>query len=518
MARHARKHSFCYRIDRFTLTLCTLAATAFTTLAQNDDALVHQNWFEARTAHFNIYSSGPRQEVAKIAARLEQFRDAYGLLAGAQAVVSPPITVIAFPNTDAMQPYLPRYNGKPANIAGFFRRNPDEDIIVLALRGTNNLSLETIYHEYAHLLFRHNQNVWPIWLNEGMAEIYSTFECTGRGVRIGQRIPHHLRTLKRGELMPLAELLRVQHDSPQYNESDRQGMFYAESWLLTHFLMNGDNLAFKNKFSNYTAQLRLGQPPDQALARALGVPLANVESELRRYLERGQFEPLGYVLKSDLSAPRSMTTRPIGYAETAFRLGNELMRIDRLDDAEPYFEEAKKIMPASPLSYEGMGLLYAARDQHETSAQYLTLALDHGSTSFRAHYVYAEQRLLATGDSEGHFHRVESELAAEIQSGLQKSIGLMPDFGPAHQLLGFFELVQGDDYGSAETHLQRAIQLEPERQHYLLYLAEAQMQAHNTDAARRTLEPLTHPYVNAKLRDPAAKLMAEMDRAAAHAH
>ena len=37
--------------------------------------------------------------------------------------------------------------------------------------------------------------------------------------------------------MPLHELFAVTHNSPQYNESTRQGMFYAESWLLTHFLM-----------------------------------------------------------------------------------------------------------------------------------------------------------------------------------------------------------------------------------------------------------------------------------------
>src|ERR1700724_1869773 len=49
-------------------------------------SLTQRRWFEARTAHFNIYSCGPTQEVARVVARLEQFRDAYSLLAGAQAV------------------------------------------------------------------------------------------------------------------------------------------------------------------------------------------------------------------------------------------------------------------------------------------------------------------------------------------------------------------------------------------------------------------------------------------------
>src|SRR5580704_3524251 len=210
------------------LYFIVLLAISTSLRAQNDDALVHQRWAEARTAHFIVYSSGPAREIAKIAARLEQFHQAYGLLAGADAVVSPPVTVIVFPDHAAMKPYLPLYNGKPSTIAGFFHHGANEDMIVLSLHGTNEVSLQTIFHEYAHLLFRHNQNIWPIWLNEGMAEIYSTFESTGRGVRLGLPLEHHLRLLQQGQLMPLRELLTVKADSPQYNESDRQGVFYAE--------------------------------------------------------------------------------------------------------------------------------------------------------------------------------------------------------------------------------------------------------------------------------------------------
>jgi len=488
---------------------------ALSATAQNDEALTHQHWFEERTEHFNIYSSGPAQEVAKLGGRLEQFRDAYGQLAGAQAVVSPPITVIVFPDLDAMQPYVPLYNGKPANLAGFFKHGTEEDIIVLALRGTNDVSLETIFHEYTHSLFRHNDNIWPVWLKEGMAEIYSTFEATGRGVRIGLPIEQHLRLLKGSELMPLSELLTVNNDSPQYNEADRQGIFYAESWLLTHFLMNGDNMAFRNRFGSYTTTyLRQGQPPDQALVNALGAPLKSIEAELRRYLERDQFEPLGYVVKIDLSAPRAMTTRPIGWSETCFLLGDELMRIGRPDEAETFFAESQKLSPTSPLAYEGLGLLAAEREKHAAAVQLLKQALERGSASFRAHYVYAEQLLAMSAESKDVYRRVESRTAAEIRSELLRSIKLMPSFGPAQELLGFFELVQGDDYASAEQHLRRAIQLEPEQQYYLIYLAEAQMRRQDTAGARRTLEPLTQAHVDAKLRQRAREILSQTNQPA----
>src|SRR5215831_18219765 len=204
-------------------------------VASDSPSLTQRPWVESRTLHFHTYSCGPTQDVAKLAARLAQFQEAYSTLAGAQAVASPPIIVMAFPDHEAMQPFLPLYNGQPANLAAFFVRGSDENLIVLSLsQEDDSEGLEAVFHEYTHLLLRHNARFWPLWLNEGMAEIYSTFEVTGEHtVRIGKPIEHHLHLLAHSSLMPLKDLFTVAHDSPEYNERERQGVFYAESWLLT---------------------------------------------------------------------------------------------------------------------------------------------------------------------------------------------------------------------------------------------------------------------------------------------
>src|SRR5579859_3660941 len=117
-------------------------------LGQADtQSLANQRWFEVRTAHFNVYSCGQTQEVFKLSARLEQFHDAYSLLAGAQAVTSPPIIVMAFPDNQSMQSFRPLYQGQPINLSGFFKRGEDENLIALALSGTNRVSLAVIFHE-----------------------------------------------------------------------------------------------------------------------------------------------------------------------------------------------------------------------------------------------------------------------------------------------------------------------------------------------------------------------------------
>jgi tetratricopeptide (TPR) repeat protein len=493
-----------------TLVLALWSLAVSLVFGQVDSAtVIHQHWFETRTAHLNIYSCGTPLEVNKLAARLEQFRDAYGLLAGAQAVMSPPIIVMAFPDHETMQPFLPLYQGKAANLSGFFKRSPEENLIVLEMDG----SLEVIFHEYTHLLLRRNAHIWPIWLNEGMAEIYSTFEASGRGVRIGKPIAHHLRYLAKSQLMPLKELMSVTHDSPQYNETERQGLFYAESWLLTHFLVNGDNPVIKARFAqSYTKLLHLGQTPEEAFTNALGVSLTTVDHELKRYLDRGQFESIGIVTATDLSAARSVSSRIIGPGEACYRLGNELMRIDRLDAAEGYFAETRRLIPASPLSYEGFGLLARDREKPQDAVRYLKEAMNRGSINFLAWFAYAQARLHLAGDAQGRYTRLDKNVAADIRSALEKSIALMPNFGNAHELLGFLQLVQNEDLPLAEQHLQRAIALDPDNLSYLLSLAQVQIMAKDTDAARRTLQPLLAPYAEPSLHRKAEELLSELDR------
>jgi len=476
--------------------------------------LEQRRWYETRTTHFNLYSCGQSQDVYKLAGRLEQFCKAYSQLAGARSVDSPPIVVIAFPDRESMVPFLPLYQGKPRNLAAFFQHGMDENLIVLSLpeAGAPEKGMDVIYHEYTHLLFRRNDQIWPLWLKEGMAEVYSTFQTAGRSARIASPIDGHMQLLKQEPLMPLSELFAVKHDSPQYNERERQGMFYAESWLLTHFLMVGDNGRYRARFGQFTALLRQGQPMVQAFTNAMQAPLPVVEAGLRRYLESGVIAPIDLSLSSDISAPINLATRFISPAEVCFRLGDELMRIDRLDEAEVRFTQAQKLAPTSPLPEEGLGLLANDREQHELAMRHLRTAIQLGSTSFLTYYACALEQFHATAKAEGRYARIDKTEAVEIRRNLAQSVALMPDFGPSQQLFGFFEMVQGEYLAEAGQHLQRAIQLEPENLSYQLSLAQFQYRSQNPAAARQTLEPLLRPEVDAKLRADAEELVQQINR------
>jgi tetratricopeptide (TPR) repeat protein len=193
--------------------------------------------------------------------------------------------------------------------------------------------------------------------------------------------------------------------------------------------------------------------------------------------------------------------------ETSFRLGDELLRVGRAGEAEKYLVHAAKLAPASPLACEGLGLLEAQRGHHQEALEDLKQAIDHGSKSFLAHYTYAREKLILTARTPERYSRLEGEDARQVREELEKALSLMPDFGPAQHLLGFFELLQSENLESASQHLKKAIELEPENLAYLLTLAQVQIAERNAGAARVTLEQLCYPYVDGPLRAHAEEML-----------
>ena len=151
-------------------------------------------------------------------------------------------------------------------------------------------------------------------------------------------------------------------------------------------------------------------------------------------------------------------------------------------------------------------MLAARREQHGDALSDLTTALQLNSTSFLAYYIAAQEKYRLTSDGQGRYTHLNGDQASEVLEPLEKSISLMPNFGPSHELLGFFEMVQ-DNLAAAEPQLQLAIQLEPENPSYLVTLAQEELRAQNPDAARATLAPLLLPNADKKLKAAALDLI-----------
>src|SRR5678816_3156471 len=205
-------------------------------LSQPATVSAKDNWVSVRTKNFFMIGNADEKEIRKVALKLEQFRQVFTrLLPNIRFNTPVPTTVIVFKSDSSYAPFKPS-----ANVAGYFQSGEDANYITLTTELQTMDPFNVIFHEYTHLLVNNTFKNAPVWFNEGLAEYYSTFKITDdQKIALGLPIGNHVHLLRQNKMLPLRTLFEVDHKSPYYNEKNKQGIFYAESWALMHYLIIG---------------------------------------------------------------------------------------------------------------------------------------------------------------------------------------------------------------------------------------------------------------------------------------
>src|SRR6185436_10049308 len=170
-------------------------------------------WINLTTKNFNIISNADEGGTRKLAMKLEQFHFVFSKIFNLPLERPIKTTVMVFKNESSFDQYKPLNNGKPANVAGYFQGGEDENLIVMDISANQERPMSVIYHEYSHLLTSNTPHDWPLWLKEGLAELYSSFDIFNGMVLLGLPIPRHVSLLRQKTVIPLNDLLSVGHNS-----------------------------------------------------------------------------------------------------------------------------------------------------------------------------------------------------------------------------------------------------------------------------------------------------------------
>lgn len=470
-----------YRLGAAIVVVCVFIVLASQPVSAKD------KWVNLRTNNFNIVSNASEDDTRELALKLEQFRYVFQKIFNLRRVASVPVTVIVFKNDGAFKPYKPLYNGKPANLAGYFQRGEDENIIVLNISGNELNPMALIFHEYTHMLTSRTARPLPLWLNEGLAELYSSFEVKKNEVTLGIPIRNHVYFLRDQKFLPLESLFAVGHGSPAYNERDKQGVFYAQSWALVHYLTFANKSARQQQLVQFLKLLDSGADVNRAFNEAFKTDYATMEKELRRYIGNSTYQVINYTLDS-VEGEKEIQMQPLADAEVEFYLGNVLMGQRRLDEAEARFKQAAALDSNMARPYEGLGFVAMQRSKFEEAEEFFKQAVARDSKNHLAHYYYAlSLQRKATGDDGG---RLKPEMAKTIIEELKTSIKLMPGFAHSYSLLGYIYLLTEENLAEGAEMMKTAIRLEPQNKHLAINLANIQVRMEDFAGARKTLEPL----------------------------
>jgi hypothetical protein len=294
-------------------------------------ASARAEWRRLETPNFIVIGDAGERDLRNVAVRFEGFRETLGRVLGTSATATAvPTVVVVFPHDRAFTPYKPLFNGKPVAVAGAFYGGRDFNYITL-LNDDRPGALEVLFHEYAHLMVSNVAMNLPVWLSEGLAEYYSTYEYRrdGREALIGKPIDRHLQLLGEKTLLPLRELITVDDDSPLYNEGERRSLFYAQSWALTHMLLLGEPSRLQ-ELSVFIRAVQSGTPPDAAWRQAFGSE--DIERALAQYVRRVSLKAYRYTFTEGLSRLNPSAESLPAPDAAAFLAGLRLQQ-DRLDDA-----------------------------------------------------------------------------------------------------------------------------------------------------------------------------------------
>src|SRR6185369_5607776 len=206
-----------------------------------------------------------------------------------------PTLVVLFKSNDDFRPFKPRVKGKiQEEVGGYFLTRSHANYIVLAADNPGASTYEIIFHEYEHYILHSNSNRLPVWLDEVLAEFFSSFEVSDNNLKasLGNPIARHVFYLRDTPLVPLKTLISVDRKSPYYNEGRKAGTFYAESWALIHYLMLSDDGKRRPQLQQFMVSLSEDRPIEELFKRAFQTDFKQLEGQLQSYVNRRLFPVL----------------------------------------------------------------------------------------------------------------------------------------------------------------------------------------------------------------------------------
>jgi tetratricopeptide (TPR) repeat protein len=463
-------------------------------------------WTRVRSPNFLFIGEASEGRIRRTAERLERFREMLArVLPGAAAVSSAPTVVVVFPDNHTFAPFVPL--GRSSDLVGYSVSWEDVNYIAMNA-GRAELADSIVFHEYTHLLMGDTLGDIPLWVSEGLAELYATFRENrdGTGALIGAGRGYHLSLLRSRTLIPVAKLIAIDDKSPEYDESTRRGMLYAQSWALMHYLTFG-TADRQSQLTTYLANLRTGQPSLRAFVEAFGSDFDKLDEELRQYVRLFSLPSTAVEFSERIDLDTSLRGEEIDDLEGHSYLGDLLVRVGRMDDARRHLTRIIDRAPTRARAIAAMGLIELESGRVEAAVALLQRATalspeDAGIWSMLGRALVTRVQQLPRADDQF------TATLGQARNALERAT--MVDASAAHTfaMLGYVILLSGADPALAVSHVAAAVRMAPAREAYRMRLAEALLRDRQFERASAYLGPLAERARSPEIREAARKLLA----------
>jgi tetratricopeptide (TPR) repeat protein len=484
-------------------------------------------WLEFRSAHFTVVTDTGDKKGRELVLRFEQMRAVFEQLLARKKVKMPvPLTIFALRDDKRFYQMAPLHNGQPISAPGFFVPGEDHNFIVL--NGFEEEPWRAVTHEFAHLLLNYNYPPTQGWFDEGFAEYFSSIRLDNKQVEMGsdpelgspykedllgnqtetRNPPKSFTDLLGGWVwLSLPDLFTMRHDTSSYQEGTHRTLFYAQSWITMHYLLNKDKLS---ETGTYLGLVQLQHVPvEEAIQQAYGMSAAQLDKAVKDYFHslkqlqqdqqstqqagntnanRPQIEHFAAPLGPDdiaISAkPVSETNAEAQLAEVMVRLPErreqglkEIDRILKLTDknGQPMDNE---------VAHRALAWVHMEKKEFPQAAEELgsAAALDPNDIWNRYYLALVKYKTAQTNHE-------EMQGLANMMIDLKVTLDWYPEFAEAYNMLAMARL-EGGGAASAMDAMKEALALSPRNEQYVFNQGQIQEAAKKWEAAQAIFERL----------------------------
>jgi FimV-like protein len=478
--------------------------------------LWEQPWIEVRSPHFVIVSAVSEERTAELARELESFRQAVRI-----------VTDIGdfeehIPTTLYVLPYRVEQLGLTVNVGAYLlplmranyavvapwsqplsgsttycttngipqqsERTQSEPPVCISPRlpGASGTELDRLLkHEYVHFLMHNNGMLGYPWFDEGYAEMLSTLTVHGNTIEYGQATEDRLSWLRYERLMSFTSLLETRN-VVAFN-SDNNGKFYVQSWLLLHYLINarpGRELEDDNR--KYIELTDAGATPTDAFEQAYGLKVAQLDLNLTRYWKKIR---LNRVTMAEPFPEVPVQVQAIGADSIAARLGLLTLLSGKTDEAKRFWDSALALNPNNVTALVGLGDLHKLAGQFDEGLPYYEKAIALEPQNANTELNFAEYFLARAAVNGARENEVSDDLV-EARKHFARSYRLDPNNPETLAMNGSTYLFPGQQIDKALQSLTTSYEMLPSQPDIKLLLATAYVKSGDRQNAIRLLRSL----------------------------
>jgi len=474
-------------------------------------------WIQVHTSHFSVLSDAGEKRGREVALRMEQMRAVFGQVLLKNKLKMPvPITVIALKSDKQYGLVAP---AKQNMAAGFYVPGWDRIYIVLNLFEAD--PWQAVAHPLAHYFLNYNYPPAAGWFDEGLAEYFGSIHI-GKQVEIGgdpelqpewhedvfdemrrdPNVPQSLTQLVSSPVwISMVDLFTMKHDGSGAREGTHNTMYYAQSWMVVHYLVNKNKLPEAGTYFDLVQNQKV--PVEKAMVQAFDMSPEQMEDAVKTYFK--SLSGLGIALdqsKKQLANPAD-NPQPDHYA-IPFDMDDIGMAVSAVKD-----EEARAVIG------DMMARIPEHRDQALRDLQQLTLDPKDNEGARRGlarddlrdkKYDAAADELEKAADlnprdpwiwyyraalkyQKAQATRQEMQGLANMMQDLRAVADWYPELADAYNMLGVAR-VEGGGINSALEAQRQAIALAPRSLEYQFNLGQIYVAGKKWDLAREVFTRL----------------------------